>query len=242
MALQGEYPCVPNVIKPGVCVNFARDNNDLKEETVTGAHMTHCTNCIIIHERVFGPEPKPVQPTIYRMKKRSLEAPQQHIADYIPGQRCGPQRLHSDVIKYVKRKDVDTRLDATKLDFCWLLTKLPAENALFEFADVTQQVPGWSRFNALMLQEEEFTVCNVAYLPTIDQLPTELFTVYKLLKDSKAIVKKLMLKYAVITFNQAVYAKALEILFHHPIELNNILTRMGAFHISCTLLAVIGKS
>ena len=240
-ALQTEYPYVPNVIKSGVCVNFAWDNNDLKEKTVTCAHTAHCTNGIIIQERVFGPESKPIQPTIYRTKKLSLEATQQHIADYISGQRYGPQRLHSDIIKYVKKKNVDTHLDAIKLDFCWLSTRLPAENALFEFADVTQQVPGWSGFNALILQEEQFTVCNVAYLPTIDQSPTELSTVYKLLNNSKAIVEKLMLKYAVITFDQAVYAKALEILFHNPIELNNILTRMGAFHIFCTLLAVIGK-
>lgn len=45
----------------------------------------------------------------------------------------------------------------------------------------------------------------------------------------------------VVVFDQAIYSKALEIIWKKPIEFHRIVPCMGAFHIVCTLLAVIGK-
>ena len=47
--------------------------------------------------------------------------------------------------------------------------------------------------------------------------------------------------HAVIVFYQAVYAKAQEVVWKQPQQFHNTVLRMGAFHIACTLLAVIGK-
>ena len=40
----------------------------------------------------------------------------------------------------------------------------------------------------------------------------------------------------------AIYAKGLEIIWHKEEEMNRVVLRMGTFHMSCTLLAVIGKT
>ena len=45
----------------------------------------------------------------------------------------------------------------------------------------------------------------------------------------------------VIVFDLAIYAKAAEIIWKRQEEMNKVVIRMGAFHITCTLLAVIGK-
>ena len=45
----------------------------------------------------------------------------------------------------------------------------------------------------------------------------------------------------VIVFNLAIYGKAAEIIWKRQEEMNKVVIRMGAFHITCTLLAVIGK-
>ena len=48
-------------------------------------------------------------------------------------------------------------------------------------------------------------------------------------------------QHAVVVLDQAVYAKAAEIVWKQPQELRGIVLRMGAFHNCTTFLAVIGK-
>lgn len=45
----------------------------------------------------------------------------------------------------------------------------------------------------------------------------------------------------VVTLNQAVYAKAQNILWRHKPSLRNVVARLGSFHTSMTFMAVIGK-
>ena len=44
-----------------------------------------------------------------------------------------------------------------------------------------------------------------------------------------------------IVYGQAIYAKSLEILWKNQDEFKRVVLRMGAFHVSCCFLAVIGK-
>ena len=43
---------LPQTIKPNVFASFVWDNNDICEETLTGAGTTHVTNGIIIQRKV----------------------------------------------------------------------------------------------------------------------------------------------------------------------------------------------
>ena len=42
-------------------------------------------------------------------------------------------------------------------------------------------------------------------------------------------------------FDQAIYAKAAEIIWKHPDKFKDVILRMGAFHIMCNLISIIGK-
>ena len=42
-------------------------------------------------------------------------------------------------------------------------------------------------------------------------------------------------------FDQAIYAKAMDIVIKRPDEFSSVVLHLGAFHICCTFLAIIGK-
>ena len=84
---------------------------------------------------------------------------------------------------------------------------------------------------------------QVAYLPAINQSPTKMETVLELLRQSKIKAEKLGLSETDIVLDLAIYAKAVEILSNpiHKDLRDFIVLRMGAFHTSMIILAVIGK-
>ena len=51
----------------------------------------------------------------------------------------------------------------------------------------------------------------------------------------------LELKSIVLVFDQALYAKATEIVWKHAHHFSDIVRRMGVFHTVCTLLSINGK-
>ena len=85
------------------------------------------------------------------------------------------------------------------------------------------------------------TYSSVGYCPVIEASPTELDTVYTLLKRSVAMGKKLGQDNIIIVMDQAIYAKAQEIVLQKNREFENVVLRMGAFHVITTFLAVLGK-
>ena len=65
-------------------------------------------------------------------------------------------------------------------------------------------------------------------------------TVYEALVQSKKIMDTLNLSNIVVVFDQALYEKAIEILWKHGDAFKKIILRMGGFNLICTLLAIIG--
>ena len=58
---------------------------------------------------------------------------------------------------------------------------------------------------------------------------------------SVKIKDTLQLKSIVVVLDQALYAKATEIVWKHPDIFKGIILRMGEFHTICTLLSILGK-
>ena len=52
---------------------------------------------------------------------------------------------------------------------------------------------------------------------------------------------KLGLTDIVVVLDQAIYAKALEVVWKKQQEFSSVVLRMGSFHITCVFLSVIGK-
>ena len=66
-------------------------------------------------------------------------------------------------------------------------------------------------------------------------------TLYEVLTKSLQIKDTLNLQTIVVVFDQALYAKATEIMWKHSQQFKDLVLRMGVFHTICTFLSVIGK-
>lgn len=64
---------------------------------------------------------------------------------------------------------------------------------------------------------------------------------YIVLKNAAAMTKPLPQHEVVVVFDQAVYAKAQEILWKGEAALSHIVVRLRGFHTTMTPLAMIGK-
>ncbi|KAL9977627.1 hypothetical protein ACROYT_G015055 [Oculina patagonica] len=82
---------------------------------------------------------------------------------------------------------------------------------------------------------------NVGYLPTVDAPATDMATVHEVLVRSLKIKDSLRLQSIVVVFDQALYAKAMEIQWKHSERFKDLVLRMGVFHTACTLLSIVGK-
>ena len=66
-------------------------------------------------------------------------------------------------------------------------------------------------------------------------------TVNEILNQSVTIAKSLEVNEIVCVFDQALYAKAAEIIRKNSEKFSLVIIRLGVFHTICTLLATIGK-
>ena len=142
------------------------------------------------------------------------------------------------------KENADAHCSAKVKDFAWLLSRLPVNedgHIVDTPTERPQSVPGWTGFNIVANRNEVPQKSVVGYCQLIDASPTDLSTVYTLLKKSVTMANRLGLEDTVIVLDQAIYAKALEIVWKQQQEFKSVVLMMGDFHIACVFLAVIGK-
>ena len=105
----------------------------------------------------------------------------------------------------------------------------------------TRELVGLTGCNILIRNEIEVCQDNIGYLPITDAPTTSMTTVNEILVRSLKSKQVLELKSIVLVFDQALYAKAKEIVWKHPDHFSDIVLRMDVFHTVCTLLSIIGK-
>ena len=100
----------------------------------------------------------------------------------------------------------------------WILARLAGQEG--------QAVPSWTGFNIRTRNEVQISEDVVGYLPTINAPATELNTVFEILNQSELIRRNLSLDTVVVVMDQALYAKAAEIVWKQKDRFSNILLRM----------------
>ena len=161
---------------------------------------------------------------------------------YVSGKRKNPGVMLSDVGQMIASKDVFD--EASKKEFLWLLLRQRIDSSLQPTSVQTgQNIPGWSGFNEIMDAESSLMHRQsvIGYCEVIDKPPTELQVLYNVLKRSTEMANEVRQEDVVIFFDQAMYAKILEVIWKNPLEFERIVPCMGGFHVACTYMAVIGK-
>ena len=130
---------------------------------------------------------------------------------------------------------------ARSIDFGWMLCRQPMEDNLFSFAsDQSQVIPAWTGFNIKLRQENVPRESSIGYCQVIHASPTEIPTVYTLLQRSLLIADQLGQQNVIVVFGQAIYAKALEVIWQNQLMFQRFVVRMDSFHMICSFLAPIG--
>ena len=146
--------------------------------------------------------------------------------------------------------DVNTVLERTPddsqyariIDFGWMLVRQAFEDTVFTLVeDQRQVIPAWTSFNILLQMNEVPQKSCIGYCPVIEASPTELPTVYTLLKRSLQMGDQLNQSDVIVVLDQAIYAKALEVIWQNQEQFRRMVVRMGSFHIMCAFMAAIGK-
>jgi hypothetical protein len=80
------------------------------------------------------------------------------------------------------------------------------------------------------ITEKPVSISKVGYLPVVDAPVTDFATIYAILRKSLDIANKLQLQYAVLIFDEAVYAKAQQVRWKYEEFGSKFIVRMGEFH------------
>ena len=213
-----------------LCKRSPWDNIDRLEETLTGKGTSHRVNGIVVQAKVFGPFlPRAELPHIEKKKQRSVSAEYQGLEVYVAGARAGPEPLPT---RNVQEAEQVAKV-ALKKNLVWILAR--------QMDQEHQAIPSWTGFNIRTRDQVSISEDVVEYLPTINAPATELSTVLEILNQSDCIRKKLLLETIVVVMDQALYAKASEIIWKQKELFPHILLRMGIFHTICNALSILGK-
>ena len=221
---------LPSSIKPYVFTTLAWDNIDWLEETLTGKGTSHKVNGIAVQARIYGPQlPIANLPCIEKKKQRSLSYEHEELEVYVAGTRVGPQPLQTKEDHVQQAEEAGTI--ACQKNLMWILARLANQE--------NQTVPSWTGFNINTRNQVQVSEDVVGYLPTINAPATELNTVFEILKQSELIRRNLFLDTIVVVLDQALFAKAAEIVWKQKHNFSHILLRMGTFHTICNALCLL---
>lgn len=84
-----------------------------------------------------------------------------------------------------------------------------------------------------------YEISEIKILPFINHPASEPSSVYTALIFASEEAKKFKQKHVFVTFDQALYVKAIEILASNP-DLSNVIARLGGFHLLMSYLGTIG--
>ena len=244
---------LPSSCQPGVFGTFCWDNSDLQEETLSGRGTTHCTSGIVIQQKVdtcsIGPSASPSKTDVNEdqgtknssRRPRTVPEKQVTIMSYPTVPRKGPDSFTLDTDQLTALIPENTA--AQNKDFGWFLARLPTQDLqLFQSSeDYLQSIPGWTPFNRLLHENKAPRISTIGYCQSIDASPTEMATVYTMLKKSLAMADELHQFDCPVVCDLAIYAKVMQIIWQRPGEFARIVPCMGAFHITCSFLSTIGK-
>ena len=216
---------VPREFVAGKFINLVFDNIDFGEEV---AKQTHVTNGIIIQK--LSEEEHGIGHNVQIAKsQRSVNMPNTDVTPYAIGARKTP-KFHEVALN---EKFNTSRENAEKIDFAYVIIKYVAKDEIL--------LPGWSGFNTMLYHNNIPKESRVGYLPIIDASPTEYATINAILKTSMKIADKMQLQYAVLVFDEAVYAKVQQVRWKAKVYYDRFVVRLGEFHAIMSYLSAISK-
>ena len=122
------------------------------------------------------------------------------------------------------------------MDQAWMLCRHLSTKIV---AATEQRVPSWSAMISRV--SLPMTKTEIGYLPLWNSSPTDISTVYTVMVSIQTLTNQMGQEHTIITFDQAIYKTAKEIQWKRPSLFENMVIRLGGFHILMNYLGTIGK-
>ncbi len=222
---------VPPFLKKGTFVFFAIDNTDFAEDTVDGKSTTHGT-ITAVYQKASAPG-EPITPNLQISEAQNLSVLPYHV----PMKTCtkpkpGPYKREDEF--EVNPAGVSESYELTTLG--WMIA-----SALSRSAEEAK-IPGWAGYKSLVSLGQSVT--QVGALPLLPEVAHEWPTMLTVMLQASQL-KRLIVGQdhpTVITFDMALYEKAVQLLDARPNLKNEILPRLGELHTVMAALRALGTS
>lgn len=99
---------------------------------------------------------------------------------------------------------------------------------------------GWTGFNQSLSREKQLEVTKVGYMPIIQAPAHEMDTLNTVVKKCMHVTAALGQRYTIITVDQALYCKLVELKWAVPEYQEKLVVQLGGLHISMCFLKTIG--
>lgn len=100
--------------------------------------------------------------------------------------------------------------------------------------------PGWNEFMEEATKNTEYVRSAIIYLPFINAPPSDVNTVYTSLRAAVNKCQEIGQKSCVVTFDQPLYMKAMDIVHSGDPDFQNVSVRLAGFHLIMSFMGCIG--
>lgn len=228
--------------EPGSVALMISDNIDNLERTLSGSGTSHRVNSILVTKSPHSSEElitrnthgvaEEVEPAKKKVKTLANFVKQKDLPYIFPASRKGPGVLDFSADKKSNYDILSRSIKTTNI--LWALSRHISSRP-------NMLLPSWTGFNIMINNNAVVVRSKIGYLDTLDHPATDTSTIYTLLKRAVEIRQRLNLSSVVAVFDQAMYAKASQVLWEKKEEFPCVVLMLGTFHLLLAMLAVIGK-
>ena len=225
---------LPSNISSSGRVFFCTDNNNRNEETLDGKGTMHSTDTIVLQNTTHERTTSTAAVTASERRSSSGRRPRSLAPSYpveLPYVSVSRSNLQPPLAPNLDGMQSNTAvLDAGEsLDIAWLLLRASEEISRFGCNTIESTTPGWSGFKAATGHSNRPVPTRVGYLPLIPEPPTNTAAVCEVIQRAIHLARSLGQEHCILTGDQAVCAKAVDIRWHKKEEYPELVLRMGAF-------------
>ena len=193
-----------------------------------GFGTSHKVNNILLQPGKFADATTRSSPKRKR-SRRSFKLPDRgFFRPYEAGKRIGPEPL-----KFYENDAREFMIaDQEVLSRLWIMCRKMS---------VPQAIPSWTGFHMSVRNNIAVATTAIGYLDCIDSSASDISTINQVLHRCIKIKVSLNLPSIVCVFDEAIYAKAVEIKWKSPDIFKSCVIMLGIFHTLMMYLGIIGK-
>ena len=223
---------IPGNFVPNTFIHFTADNVDILDESLDGKNTFHATQ-MAAYQRSNSRN----QDQLVSVKMSAAET--LNVPEIL--QNVAPARISEGKTKPVFQKPVTIDLFKSGNSESEVQRKAEAtDQAFFVHLQERVQRPEWTSFNQNHSTINQ-TETSIGHMPITLAPAHEFDTLNTAIRRCMFVAERFGQAYTVITVDQALYCKLMEMKWRFPEFNEKLIVRLGGLHISMSFLKVIGK-